>query len=440
AVADLNGDGDADLALANEGPLNQRCLGDGLGAFVCADIAGTLGTSSDVTMGDLNADGSPDLAFSDSSGPNVRCDNDGTGTFACRSIAADVFDSRAILATTFNFDALVDLVIANTPRSGFGTGQNRICLNQGPPAYDFACSILGFGFSSPSNDIVAVDLDGDQDDDVVFANDGANVACFKPTFQCQSLTTGTASSVGVAAANLDGDGDFDLVFANAGPGEDAQACLNNGIGTFTCTTVASGPAQAVAVGDFDLGVVPVELTVFSAVLSGEAARLTWATASETNNAGFHVEHRAPSADVFATLGFVDGAGTTTATQRYAFETGTLAPGAHRFRLRQVDFDGTQELSGEVEVTVTQAEPLRVTATPNPSAAGRGFVLNMTVQRAAPIRIVLYDVLGRALQTWEEEPDASGALHVRVAGLSAGAYWARVTAGDHALTQRVVVVR
>ncbi|MEL6772619.1 MAG: VCBS repeat-containing protein, partial [Bacteroidota bacterium] len=339
AVADLNGDGDADLALANEGPLNQRCLGDGLGAFVCADIAGTLGTSSDVTMGDLNADGSPDLAFSDSSGPNVRCDNDGTGTFACRSIAADVFDSRAILATTFNFDALVDLVIANTPRSGFGTGQNRICLNQGPPAYDFACSILGFGFSSPSNDIVAVDLDGDQDDDVVFANDGANVACFKPTFQCQSLTTGTASSVGVAAANLDGDGDFDLVFANAGPGEDAQACLNNGIGTFTCTTVASGPAQAVAVGDFDLGVVPVELTVFSAVLSGEAARLTWATASETNNAGFHVEHRAPSADVFATLGFVDGAGTTTATQRYAFETGTLAPGAHRFRLRQVDFDG-----------------------------------------------------------------------------------------------------
>ncbi|MEL6773067.1 MAG: T9SS type A sorting domain-containing protein, partial [Bacteroidota bacterium] len=101
---------------------------------------------------------------------------------------------------------------------------------------------------------------------------------------------------------------------------------------------------------------------------------------------------------------------------------------------------TQELSGEVEVTVTQAEPLRVTATPNPSAAGRGFVLNMTVQRAAPIRIVLYDVLGRALQTWEEEPDASGALHVRVAGLSAGAYWARVTAGDHALTQRVVVVR
>ncbi|MEM8558390.1 MAG: T9SS type A sorting domain-containing protein [Bacteroidota bacterium] len=440
AVGDFNGDTIADLALANEGPNNQRCLGDGLGAFTCADIPGSLGTSSDVTVGDLNADGSPDLAFSDASGPNIRCDNDGTGTFACRSIAADVFDSRAILAIPLNFDTLVDLVIANTPRAGFGTGQNRICINQGPPTYDFACSILGFGFASPSNDIVAVDIDGDQDDDVVFANDGANVACLKPTLQCQTLTTGTANSVGVAAANIDGDGDFDLVFANAGLGEDAQACFNNGIGTFTCTTVASGPTQAVAVEDFDLGVVPVELTAFSAVLSGEAARLTWSTASETNNAGFHVEHRASNADVFAALGFVDGAGTTATTQRYAFQTDALVPGTHRFRLRQVDFDGTQELSEQVEVTVAQAEALRVSAVPNPSIARRGFTLRASTQQAAPIRIVLYDVLGRVLRTWEDDPDASGALELRVDGLGAGAYWARVTADDHALTQRVVVVR
>jgi len=84
---------------------------------------------------------------------------------------------------------------------------------------------------------------------------------------------------------------------------------------------------------------PVEMAGFEAEMDGEAVQLRWNTASETNNAGFHVQHqRLPegdstvSAEGWETLGFVEGAGTTSQKKSYRFETNTLEYGSHAFRL------------------------------------------------------------------------------------------------------------
>ena len=80
-----------------------------------------------------------------------------------------------------------------------------------------------------------------------------------------------------------------------------------------------------------VAVLPVELVSFEAVQDDDAVVLQWATASETNNAGFDVEQQAEGG-VWDRVGFVEGAGTTAAPQRYTLRVDGLAPGTYRFRV------------------------------------------------------------------------------------------------------------
>jgi hypothetical protein len=187
----------------------------------------------------------------------------------------------------------------------------------------------------------------------------------------------------------------------------------------------------------------VELTAFTARPDGPAAvALAWATASETGSAGFAVEHAAPDADAFAEIGFVAGAGTTTEARRYAFRADGLAPGTHRFRLRQVDLDGTTTPSEPVTVEVAPAARLAVTDVyPNP-AQGRA-ALTVTLPASQQVTAAVYDVLGRRVAVLHDGPLTGPDAHrltFDTAGLASGVYLVRVTTPDAATTRRVTVVR
>ncbi len=141
-------------------------------------------------------------------------------------------------------------------------------------------------------------------------------------------------------------------------------------------------------------VLPVELTAFTGTLSGNAARLAWATASETNNSGFYVEHSA-NGSAFRDVHFAPGFGTTLEAQSYAFTTAELAPGTHTFRLRQTDLDGATELSSTVELTVSSDNAVMSVA-PNPS---RGLTnVSLSVPSAQQVTVSAYDVTGRLVST------------------------------------------
>lgn len=97
--------------------------------------------------------------------------------------------------------------------------------------------------------------------------------------------------------------------------------------------------------------IPVELVSFEGFLDNQLVRLSWATSSETNNAGFEVQRAV--ADGWTVLGFVPGHGTTTEEHTYAStDVGLSTPaGSAIYRLKQVDFDGVFEYSGQVEVAL-----------------------------------------------------------------------------------------
>ena len=187
--------------------------------------------------------------------------------------------------------------------------------------------------------------------------------------------------------------------------------------------------------------IPVELAHIAATVSDQAAQLSWTTASETDNAGFHVEHRAPKTDQFEDVGFVDGHGTTDTPRHYRFRTDPIGPGRHVFRLRQVDLDGSTTRSDTVAVQVRLAGDARVTVAPNPvSDAG-----TVTIQVPIPqrVEVTLYDMLGRRIRTLHDgrlSAQQSHSLRLHTEGLSSGSYLLRAEGKHFHETRRVTVVR
>jgi hypothetical protein len=190
----------------------------------------------------------------------------------------------------------------------------------------------------------------------------------------------------------------------------------------------------------DAASLPVELARFEATASGASALLTWTTASETNNAGFVVEHRAGDG-AFERIGYRDGAGTTTESQRYRYRTSRLAAGPHTFRLRQVDLDGrtTHSRTARVRVGPTGAYSVSGVA-PNP-VRSTGTV-TVTVKQAQTVRAAVYDALGRRVAVLHDAPlPAHEPTTLRVgAGLPSGVYVLRAEGASFEATRKFVRVR
>ena len=192
----------------------------------------------------------------------------------------------------------------------------------------------------------------------------------------------------------------------------------------------------------DSSPLPVEMASFEAVRDGQGARLQWTTASETNNSGFAVQHRTGTAPQWSTLGFVEGHGTTTQPNTYTFATDDLQAGTHRFRLRQVDVDGTETFSREVSVVLPLRDVLQLTA-PTPNPVSGETHLQVGVQERGPVTVAVFNVRGQRVATLYEGIPAPGqktTVQFDTDRLASGTYFVRATSGAQTRTQRVTVVK
>jgi hypothetical protein len=187
--------------------------------------------------------------------------------------------------------------------------------------------------------------------------------------------------------------------------------------------------------------IPVELASFDARRDGQKAVLSWKTASETNNAGFAVQHAIGSGD-FEQVGWVEGAGTTTEAQTYQFVAEDLSAGTHRFRLKQEDLDGSTSLSEVVEVDVRPDGPVAIQkVAPNPVTGTA--TLRFTMRESGSVTVGLYDVLGRQVKTLHEGRVTGGQpqqVTLDASTVSSGVYFLRVKGEGFTKTRRLTVVQ
>ena len=135
---------------------------------------------------------------------------------------------------------------------------------------------------------------------------------------------------------------------DCGPNVQNQpACINNGAGDpfpvgFTSEPPGTSCGQAIDIQNA-LAAAPIELNNFSATVTKDAIELEWQTASEVNNEYFEIQHRTYASD-FEVIGKVEGQGNSTDIVNYSFTHEAPKAGTNYYRLNQIDFDGSSDIS------------------------------------------------------------------------------------------------
>jgi hypothetical protein len=238
--ADLDGDGDLDLATANIGYGDLSVLlNNGDGTFAPYSVYAASGLPWSVFAADLDGDGDLDLATANHYPNSVSVLlNNGDGTFAPYSVYPVGYDPYSVFSADLDGDGDMDLATANS-----NSGDVSVLLNNGNGTFA-PHSVYTVGTHPVS--VFSADLDGDGDLDLATANEYSdNVSVVlnngDGTFAPHSVYAAGDSPVSVFAADLHGDGDLDLATGNE-DSDNVSVLLNNGDGTFA-------PHSVYAVGD-----------------------------------------------------------------------------------------------------------------------------------------------------------------------------------------------
>ena len=175
------------------------------------------------------------------------------------------------------------------------------------------------------------------------------------------------------------------------------------------------------------GVVPVELSSFTATVNGTNISLNWTTVTETNNRGFEVQRRSSDND-FVTVGFVNGKGTTTQIQNYSFTESNLPLGNYAYRLKQIDFDGTFEFSNVIEVSVVAPREFSLEQNfPNPF--NPSTMISFSLKTDADVSLKVFNLLGQEIATLFNGRLTAGIQQIsfNAENLTSGVYFYRIDA-------------
>ena len=229
------------------------------------------------------------------------------------------------------------------------------------------------------------------------------------------------SAVSQSALNLNGSGPFKVGGEASSVGLEAGGLLDE----FRFYDRALDAAEVAAT--WNISIVPVELTSFTASASGRDVELKWQTATETNNSGFSVERKIANSE-FSEVAFVPGHGTISEPQSYSFSDNGLNTGKYTYRLKQIDFDGTFSYSDQVEVdVVAPAEYSLDQNYPNPFNPSTRISFSLAVDSKVSLKI--FDILGQEVASLVNQ-DLTAGVHnydFNAAGINSGVYFYRIEA-------------
>jgi hypothetical protein len=164
AVADLNGDGFADVVIGGAGSNSLYTSANGA-SFTQSALPTANGGAVDVALVDVVGSPLPDLVFVNAGGATVRHENLGDGKFG-PAVTIDTGPSVGVAAADFNRDGRFDLVLARMSAPGNALPANPVYLNNGSGGF----VVVGRLGASPTTSVLTGDVDGDGSSDVVAIN------------------------------------------------------------------------------------------------------------------------------------------------------------------------------------------------------------------------------------------------------------------------------
>ncbi len=228
---------------------------------------------------------------------------------------------------------------------------------------------------------------------------------------------------------------------------DALTTSTTGYGTLFRSCWASGyTANSGSQGNFSIvritgdDPVPVELTSFTASVTGNNVLLQWTTATELNNYGFEVECKTENSS-YEVVGFVTGSGSTTEPRSYIYTDVKVPDGKYLYRLKQMDFNGTFSFSYDVEVEVNSPTVYALEQNyPNPF--NPSTTINYSIAEAGIVKMAVYNLLGQEVAVLINEFKEAGphTITFDASELTSGAYFYTIETPQFKQTRKMLLAK
>ncbi len=245
----------------------------------------------------------------------------------------------------------------------------------------------------------------------LLVSDEGNVS----TFGRDSLYVGAGLSSDSYVTNANGTGDAAYKMEANGEYTVFYLSTNNGI-------------QATKTGT---EILPVTLGAFNAELVNKTARISWITASENNNQGFHIEKSNNGTD-FKQIGFeatkaVDG--NSKLPLNYQFEDKAVSKGRNFYRLQQVDKDGRATYTDIVMVQKVEVGTFSANIRTNPIV--NDLSLSVYMNEQSKVSVALINASGALLQSTERMLDkGENLINMPASNLAKGVYFVTIRDANH----------
>jgi hypothetical protein len=190
----------------------------------------------------------------------------------------------------------------------------------------------------------------------------------------------------------------------------------------------------------DSTIIPVEFLSFNASSNGKEVILNWSTATELNNQMFEVQ-RSFDGNEFATVGFVNGKGTTTQRQDYVYKDEINADGKYLYRLKQIDYLGSYQYSDIIEIDLRVFNSYLLDQNyPNPF--NPTTTIGYGLKEKSNVKITVINSIGEevALLVNEEKESGYHTVEFNAAGLPSGTYFYQLRAGNFVETKKMILLK
>ncbi len=199
-------------------------------------------------------------------------------------------------------------------------------------------------------------------------------------------------------------------------------------------------------------VIPVELISFNARVNEKEILLNWKTSSEKNNKEFLIEKfvvkysgEKTNENLFESkwnvIGKVQGKGTTTELNEYQFKDVIEKSGVFKYRIKQVDFNGSYKYSNEIEIeSFTPKMFLLEQNYPNPFNPSTTICYQLPEKTFVTIKI--FDSLGKEITTLINEEKQAGVYEVNfnAGDLSSGVYCYKLTTEKFSAMKKMLMLK
>jgi hypothetical protein len=153
----------------------------------------------------------------------------------------------------------------------------------------------------------------------------------------------------------------------------------------------------------------VELSYFSASVTGQGVVISWRTESEKDSYLWLVERSASAAGPYAEIGSLPASGNSVSPRDYSFTDNSVPqPGAYWYRLIEVALNGDRTVFGPVMIQASDFRPLSFALAPAwPNPFNRRAVIRYQLPQDSRASLKVYNIMGQLVKTLADGVQSAG---------------------------------